>query len=575
MMAALTNHVWQSTLFAAAAGLVVLALQRNRAQVRYWVWFSASCKFLVPFALLMALGRLAPVRPSKPIATPPLVSFAVEQIAQPFPETPPILPAARRSIDWLPIVWACGFAAVVWVRFRGWLRARAAVSASTPVDIPANVAVRSSPGLLEPGVVGLWHPTLLLPEGIAERLTPPQLEAVLAHELCHVRRRDNLFAAIHMAVEALFWFHPLVWWIGARLVEERERACDEEVLRLGSAPHDYAEAILSVCKHYVESPLVCVSGVTGADLKRRVEGIMSNRLELDLSLTRKVSLVVSGLLALAAPIVVGMISGPSVLTAQSSPAFAVASVKAHKPGDPQKMQFLPSGRFSMEGAPLQVVIATAYGLPFQSSRLSGGPNWIRDSGSAFDIEAKADDGALSGLSRSAREAKMRLMLQALLADRFKLVIRRDTREEPVYALVVAKNGPKLQKAKVDEKYCFDHPAEAVNQCHQIGASPARGIHSTAVDMSDLVWVIGSLADRPVLDRTGLDGLYDIQTDGWEPLRQTPLRPPGTDPGADAGSSDPNRPTLFMIFEKLGLKLEPSRAGVETFVIDHVERPSGN
>ena len=102
--------------------------------------------------------------------------------------------------------------------------------ASVPLDIPATVGVRASPGLLEPGVVGWVKPVLLVPEGIAERLTPRQLEAVLAHELCHVRRRDNLTSAIHMIVEAMFWFHPLVWWIGARLVEERERACDEGVL---------------------------------------------------------------------------------------------------------------------------------------------------------------------------------------------------------------------------------------------------------------------------------------------------------------------------------------------------------
>src|SRR4029077_8138415 len=121
--------------------------------------------------------------------------------------------------DWafLAIVslWACGFASVTLIRFRGWLRIRAAVRASTPIDVPATVEVRSSRVLLEPGVVGLVRPILLLPAGIAGRLTPPQLEAVLAHELYHVRRRDNLFASIHMIVEAMFWFHPLVWWIGA------------------------------------------------------------------------------------------------------------------------------------------------------------------------------------------------------------------------------------------------------------------------------------------------------------------------------------------------------------------------
>src|SRR5206468_6567516 len=134
---------------------------------------------------------------------------------------------------------------------------------------------RCSPGLLEPGIVGVFHPVLLLPAGIAQRLTAQQLDAVFAHELCHVRRRDNLSSAIHMIAEALFWFHPLVWWIGARLVEERERACDEAVLRQGNDPHHYAEAILQVCRSYVEWPMPLVSGVTGSNIAARLKTIVS------------------------------------------------------------------------------------------------------------------------------------------------------------------------------------------------------------------------------------------------------------------------------------------------------------
>ena len=180
--------------------------------------------------------------------------------------------------------------AIALIRLRLWLRIQAAVRASTPLQIPAAVEIRSCPDLLEPGVVGLWQPIVLLPEGIVERLTPSQLEAVLAHELWHVRRRDNLFASMHMIVEAVFWFHPLVWWIGARLVEERERACDEGVLSLGSEPRTYADAILNVCKLYVESPLECVAGVTGANLKRRIEAIMTNCTGQGLNRARKLLL---------------------------------------------------------------------------------------------------------------------------------------------------------------------------------------------------------------------------------------------------------------------------------------------
>jgi len=165
--------------------------------------------------------------------------------------------------------------------------------------------------MLEPGVVGLLRPILLLPEGIVERLTPSQLEAVLGHELCHVRRHDNLSAAIHMIVEAVFWFHPLVWWIGARLVEERERACDEGVLRLGSEPRVYAQAILNVCKYYLESPLVCVSGITSSDLKKRIDKIMAHHFVQNLSLTKKFLLAIGGLAAVVAPIAIGLLNAPA------------------------------------------------------------------------------------------------------------------------------------------------------------------------------------------------------------------------------------------------------------------------
>ncbi len=227
---------------------------------------------------------------------------------------------------------------MVVIRLRGWLRIRAAVRASSLIDMPGSVEIRASPGLLEPGVVGFFRPILLLPAGIVERLTPLQLQAVLAHEMCHVRRRDNLTSAIHMMVEAVFWFHPFVWYIGARMVEERERACDEAVLSLGGEPRDYAEGILSVCKLYVESPLVCVSGVTGANLKRRIEAIIANRTGQRLNRVKKFVLASAGVAVLVGPVVLGLMVGipNSVVRAQSPvavPAPVNAPPQAATPGD--------------------------------------------------------------------------------------------------------------------------------------------------------------------------------------------------------------------------------------------------
>ena len=163
-------------------------------------------------------------RASQPFALP---ASLVTMRAAP-PAAPSVMPAI------LCAVWATGFAILVSSWWRRWRNLSAAVRTATPLDLPIGVKVMSSPAFPEPGVFGLLHAVLLLPEGIIGQLTAPQLESVLAHELCHIRRRDNLATAMHMVVEAVFCFHPLVWWLGARLIGERERACDEEVLRSGN-----------------------------------------------------------------------------------------------------------------------------------------------------------------------------------------------------------------------------------------------------------------------------------------------------------------------------------------------------
>lgn len=145
-----------------------------------------------------------------------------------------------------------------------------------------------------------------MPEGIRGRLSEAQLDAIIAHELCHVHRRDNLTAAVHMLVEAVFWFYPPVWWIGARLLEEREQACDEAVLESLCEPLEYAEGILSVCKSYVEAPISCVSGVAGSDLQKRIVRIMAHQVTHRLDLSRKVFLSLAAMFVVVVPVTVGV-----------------------------------------------------------------------------------------------------------------------------------------------------------------------------------------------------------------------------------------------------------------------------
>jgi hypothetical protein len=175
--------------------------------------------------------------------------------------------------------------------------------------------VRRAPAGLEPGLFGIWRPVILLPEDIDTRLSPAELEAVLLHEACHRDHRDNLLAAVHMLVEALFWFHPLVWWLGARLNHERERACDEAVLASGQAPEVYAESILKVCKLYVHSPLACVAGVSGSDLKERIERIVMSGVALPLGMVRKMMLAGFAGASLIVPLTASLLMTPLVVAA--------------------------------------------------------------------------------------------------------------------------------------------------------------------------------------------------------------------------------------------------------------------
>ena len=587
----LANHLWQSTLFAVIAWLLTLALRKNRAAVRYWIWLAASIKFLIPFSLLINAGSQFAWR-ADPAVEQRRVSFVVDAIGRPFVPLDPgiILDGATPPSSGLPAilllsVWLLGVAiGVIWW-LRRWLYMRATRRTATLLDLKLPIPVMSSYAKLEPGVFGIRRPVLLLPEGIAERLTPDQLEAVLAHELCHFRRRDNLTGAIHMLVETIFWFHPLVWWIRTRLIEERERACDDDVLNVVSDARIYAEGILNVCKFYLESPLVCVSGVTGSNLKRRIEEIMAHRIAQNMDFGRKLLITAVGMAALAAPILIGMTNAfPLRAQSQTTQAFEVVSVKPYQ-GDGRDLrapEFLPGGRFTSK-APFVMVIATAYNIPVQlaGARITGAPSWMNFTRNSvdgiYDIEATAPKGAVpDGLSPEARADRYRLMLQALLADRFKLVIRRESKEMPVYVLAVGKGGPKLQKADIEEKDCPANPGGSGDGnivCHRFNGGRGRGMHARAVNMSDLTNFVQSWTDRPLIDKTGIEGLYHIETEPWQPMELTSSSPaPGTkQDGVDLA----DLPTIFTVFERLGLKLEPQKGKVDMYVIEHIEKPAQN
>ena len=630
---AMGNHLWQSTLFAVGAGLLTLVLRRNHAHTRYWLWLAASVKFLIPFSLLVGVGSRLPWSRAS-AGTNARLYFAMHEVSQPFTRTtlPGISPAAAVTVslslaDLVPALfiaaWFCGFVVVLWLWYTRWRRILAATREAAPLrhgrevealrrleqvgGLPQRIDMLLSRACLEPGIFGIARPVLLWPEGISEHLEDAHLEAILAHELWHARRRDNLVAAIHMIVEAVFWFYPLVWWLGARMVEERERACDEEVLELGSERQVYAESILRVCEFCVGSPLACVSGVTGANLKKRMVHIMTERVARKLDFGRKLLLSAAGFVAIALPIVFGLANATQIRAepqeqnaAATAAVYEVTSLKPSRGGSGMvRLGFFstPEG-VSATGVTLQSLIQEAYGVGDQ--QIPGAPDWVKSE--RYDIEAKLDKSTadeMGKLSEDQRDVAMQRMLQALLADRFKLTLQRENKELPVYALVIAKNGPRLQEAKPGEthspevKFLDGRPLEPGMMSMQYGTNSPDGrplesgkmmmqfgggqIAGHGVPLGVLVDQLAQQLGVAVVDKTELTGNYDF-TLKWTPDKsQAPLQ--GAEESQAGSEGSPAAESSTSIFtaiqEQLGLKLEPQKAPMQVLFIDHVEAPAGN
>jgi bla regulator protein BlaR1 len=593
MTTLLFDHLWQSTLFAGVIALLALALRHNRARLRYGLWLAASVKFLVPFAALAAVGSLVQWQQAPAAIRSLVASPAARDVHAPFAamwvDATPMATTAAAPPPWIaPLVvavWACGFAALVWRRVRQWRAIRAAVRASTPftavTPVPSGAEIRTVPTILEPGVVGLRRPVILLPEGIETHLTADQLAAVLAHEACHVRRRDSLTAALHMLVEAVFWFHPLVWWIGARLVTTREQACDEHVVAETAAPIAYAEGILSVCRRYAETPLMSVAGVGGADVRARIDAILANRIGLRLTLPKRVVLAGVTALSLVVPVVAGAIEAaafaagqlgnPLLSSIDPESRFEVVSIRRSDPSAEPRMQMTP-GRLELSGAPVRMVVAMV--LPIR--RVFGWPDGL--DAERYTISARMPDGASQGATQVA--------IRNLLKDRFGLVTHQETRELPVYNLVLGRSdgrlGPALNESSAEcraalteyyETFRRGSPAQpppaAVARC----ASSRPGVGALGLNGTSIgafVTILPQFVERQVIDRTGLTGIYDL-TLTWAPepipsafgLPPTPLPP-----------VDPDVPNIFTaVQEQLGLKLEPGRGPVEVVIIDRLEKPA--
>jgi uncharacterized protein (TIGR03435 family) len=304
--------------------------------------------------------------------------------------------------------------------------------------------------------------------------------------------------------------------------------------------------------------------------------------------SRKRFFSVVGSAAITAIFLFGMLNptvGRSQSQTQSTPTVApeytydVAFVKPSKPGNRDSMSMsmtpTPDG-FAATNVTLQMLITLAYGV--DDDQITHAPNWL--DADRFDVGAKMDGSVMDQLQKLTKDENKlarQHMLQALLADRFKLTIHRETKALPAYSLVIAKNGPKLKEAKSGDTYPngFVTPAGRGGAGQLMLSASATGYKFVAqgIPFPTLVNWLSTQLRRPVSDKTGLTGNYDVTLTYSLDYGQfrTPSDGTSLPPAPDATSPS----LLTAVHEQLGLKLESGKGGGETIVIDHVEKPSGN
>jgi uncharacterized protein (TIGR03435 family) len=327
---------------------------------------------------------------------------------------------------------------------------------------------------------------------------------------------------------------------------------------------------------------MAVAGVGGADIRARIDAILGNRIGLRLTMSRQLVLAIAAVLTLAIPIATGALDAAAIAAGQlaGTPAaplvdpekrFDVVSIKPFDASGGAKPRSETRGtRHDSFGLPLRWLVAQAFRVSLDGSRLVGLPEWV-------DTERYAIAGTIpDGVPVSA----LPVLMTNLLKDRFRMVSHTETREMPVYNLVLARSdkrlGPSLKETSAECRAAIEARLAAPQRGASTptaptasGACPPPGLNvgllsQSGIQMATLAQGLIQLVGRPVIDRTGLTGYYDY-TLTWMP--EPGLGPPGP-------PVDPDAPNVFTaVQEQLGLKLESARGPVEVVVIDRLEKPT--
>jgi uncharacterized protein (TIGR03435 family) len=614
---ALVDFFWQGALVGLVLWAALVVLRNRPANVRYAV----SCLALLGIALLPILTMLSLWLQ---VAAPPHGSvagtvFAVAPLDMPqtmlpiwlVPEEPRIVWLARAQ-GWALPIWSAGvflfsvrLALGSTAAFRLQRHSRsgdeslqsavAALARRIGIHRPVKVLVSSM--IDGPGMVGWWRPAILLPPSDEMGLTARQLEAVLAHELAHIRRHDYLVNIFQILTETLLFYHPVVWWISRQIRVDRELCCDDIAVRSCGDAVCYARALAILARRRAGAPVFSMAA-TGGSLVHRIQRVLGAA-DGEYAPSSRIPVVVVLCLALSGVVLnldwMQASEGPQ---SSDAPKFEVASVKPNNRNDGLIMVGGKGGQYRATGISLRGLIQNAYQV--QEFQIVGGPRWLDSD--RFDIVAKEPAGADVAESQPG-PSRQQLMLRGLLAERFNLAVHKETRDMPIFAIVAVRPdrrlGPQLRPSAMD---CSTSGApsggragnappqnsfDVFKQPPRCGTSVGPGIilagGTTMVDIATAFSRLtntGSSLNRLVIDRSGLEGAYDLE------LRFTPdriptfavatgtLNLPADDPRSGLPPVDPNGPSIFSaVQEQLGLKLDPQRGPVDVLVIDRVDRPT--
>jgi uncharacterized protein (TIGR03435 family) len=579
----LVHFLWQGALIA-----VFYAAARLR-------WGSPSGRYLLACAALLAMvaaplvtfGLLCrpewnqPVAPLGPGAAHASGAGAAIVVSMAW------IPAGlgRESVlSWVVLLWLAG-ASAFWARLMGgwfvatrlrskwvrpaqqeWQRILDQIGGRIGLSRPVRLLV--SGRVHVPTVVGWLRPVVLVPVAALAGLPPEHVEGLLAHELAHIRRHDYLVNILQSIAEALLFYHPAVWWLSGHIRTERELCCDDIAVSVSGDVLTYASALaeLESNRPVHLNPALAADG-----------GSLADRIARLLGQSRPPARTLPGPGVIASAVLLVVTAWGVFGQSANRPRFEVASIKPNTSPSVGTGRFRPpvGGRLTTENMVLAFLIQMAY--DFKPYQVEGGPTWIKSA--RYDIVAKAEG--------NASENQMKLMMQSLLEDRFKLKVHRETRQFPVYELTVAKGGLKHQKAEADTCVAFDPsrppppppPGQAPfipcgRVIFMIGGSFVR-INGAKVSTAELAERLAFLLGRNVIDRTGFTGTLEVHLQAAmdDSLAGVPLFTPGGGPTPAADSADP---TIFTaLTEQLGLKLESTKGPVDVLVIDHVERPTEN